>query len=75
MNPSWPRRVITLAAAFPIAMACNILRCALLALIVQHWGSGTLDTVLHPASGMLTFTAAAALLTFLSRVEMRGPAA
>ncbi len=75
MNPSWPRRVVTLGAAFPIAIACDILRCALLALIVQRWGSGILDTVLHPASAVLTFTAAAALLAFLSRAEMRGPAA
>src|SRR5271167_1509233 len=30
MNPSWPRRVVTLAAAFPIAIGCNILRCAVL---------------------------------------------
>ena len=75
MNRSWPRGVVTLGAAFPIAMACNILRNALLALIVQRWGSGILHTVLHPASGMLMFTAAAALLAFLSRVGMRGAAA
>src|SRR5208283_4735204 len=75
ISPSWPRRVVTLGAAFPIAMACNILRCALLALIVQRWGSGILDTVLHPASAVLTFTTAAALLAFLSRAEMRRPAA
>jgi len=74
MNPSWPRRVITLGAAFPIAVACNILRCTLLGLLVQHWGGGILDTRIHPISGMLTFTAAAVLLAFLSRVEMRGAA-
>jgi len=74
-NPSWPRRVVMLGAAFPIPMAFNILRCALLALMVQRWGAGTLETALHPASGLLTFTAAAALLLFLGRVEMRGPAA
>src|SRR5271167_2877989 len=73
MNRSWPRGLVTLGAAFPIAMACNILRNALLALIVQRWGGGILHTVLHPASGMLMFTAAAALLAFLSRVGMRGP--
>jgi len=75
MNPSWPRRVVTLGAAFPIAMVCNILRCALLALIVQRWGGGILSTVWHPVSGLLTFATAAALLAFLGRVEMRGHAA
>jgi exosortase len=74
LSPSWPRRVLTLAAAFPIAVACNILRTALLALMMQRWGGGIMDTFLHPASGMLTFAAAAALLTVLSRVGMRGPA-
>jgi len=76
MNPSWPRRLLMLMAAFPIAMACNILRCAFLALIVQRWGAGILHTVLHPASGLLTFITAAVLLAFLGRrVEMRGSAA
>jgi exosortase len=75
MNRSWPRRLLLLAAAFPIAMACNILRCALLALIVQRWGTGILHTGLHPASGLLTFAAAAVLLAFLGRREMRGQAA
>ena len=75
MNRSWRRGVITLAAAFPIAMACNVLRCAFLALIVQRWGAGILHTFLHPASGVLTFTATAVLLIFLSGVEIREPAA
>jgi exosortase len=74
MNPSWPRRVVTLLAAFPIAIAGNILRCALFALIVERWGGGTLHTPLHPASGVLTFTAAAVLLIFLSGVKMQEPA-
>ena len=75
MNRSWRRGAITLAAAFPIAMACNIFRCAFLALIVQRRGSGILHTAVHPVSGMLTFTAAAVLLALLDRVEMRGSAA
>ena len=74
MNPSWPRRLVTLGAAFPITMACNILRCTLLVFIVQRWGSGILHTFLHPASGVLAFTAAAALLILLGRTEVRRPA-
>jgi len=71
MNPSWPRRVVTLAAAFPIAIGCNILRCAVLAVLMQRWGGGILNTRIHPVSGMLVFIAAAALLVFLSRIGMR----
>lgn len=74
MNPSWPRRVVTLLAVFPITMACNILRTALLALMVQRWGDGIMHTFLHPASGLLMAVAGMALLVFLSRVGMRGPA-
>jgi exosortase len=74
MNSSWPRRVVTLGVAFPIAMACNALRCALLGLLVQRWGGRIMDTVLHPASGMLTFAAAAALVTYVGTAEMRRPA-
>jgi len=72
-NSSWPRRMVTLGVAFPIAVGCNVLRCTLLAMIVQRWGGGVLDTAIHPVSGMLTFTAAAALLTYIG-MEMRRPA-
>jgi exosortase len=73
-SSSWPRRVVTLGVAFPIAMACNALRCALLGLLVQHWGGGILNTVVHPVSGMLTFSAAAALVTYVGTADVRRPA-
>ena len=75
MSPSWPRRVVTLGAAFPITMACNILRVVLLVLMVERWGFGIMSTVLHPASGMLSAIAGMALLAFLGGVKMRGPVA
>jgi exosortase len=71
MSPSWPWRVITLAAAFPIAVSCNVVRCASLGMIALHWGAGALDTAVHPLSGMLTFTAAAALLTYVGTQARR----
>lgn len=74
-TPSWPRRLLTIALAFPVAVSCNILRNTVLALAVQHWGGQVLDTAIHPASGMVMFAAAAALLTMLSGVEKRRPAA
>ncbi len=73
-NSSWPRRVLTLTVAFPIAMACNALRCALLGLLVERWGGRIMDTVLHPMSGMLTFAAAAALVTYVGTAGTRRPA-
>jgi len=74
VNSSWPRRVVTLAVAFPIAIGCNVVRCTLLGLLAQRWGSRVVDTAIHPLSGMLTFTAAAALLTYLATAGMRKPA-
>ena len=75
MNPSWPRRVVMLGAAFPISMACNVLRVVLLALMVQRWGYGIMHTFLHPASGLLSAVAGMALLVFLGKVQMRRAAA
>lgn len=75
LNPSRARGFLTLAAAFPVAVACNIARNTFLALAVQRWGSHVLDTVVHPASGMVMFAAAAALLTLLSGARSWRPAA
>jgi exosortase len=71
INPSWRTRVLTLALAIPVAITCNLLRCTLLSLLVQRWGGGIMDTAVHPLSGMLTFTAAAALLTYIGTSGMR----
>ncbi len=71
INRSWWRGMFTIAMAFPVALACNILRCSILAILVVKWGGGILNTRLHPASGMLTFTAAMALLACLSRLGIR----
>jgi len=75
MNPSWPRRVVTLGAAFPLTMACDVLRIALLVLIVQRWGYGIMDTFLHPLSGLLAATAGMAVVLSLGKVKGREPAA
>lgn len=56
------RRVLVLALAVPLAITCNILRVALLALLVDRYGAGILDTTMHPASGWLTFMVAAGVL-------------
>ena len=43
---------------------------AILALLVDRFGAGILDTTMHPASGWLTFTLAALVLFFVA--EWRG---
>ena len=71
MNSSRRARMVTLALAAPIAIACNVLRCSTLGLLVEHWGGGILDTAIHPFSGMLTFAAMAALLTYVGTLRPR----
>ncbi len=75
INGSRLRGIVTIALAVPIAVACNSLRCTILSLLVARWGGGVLNTRLHPLSGMVTFAAAMAMLTFLSRIGIREQAA
>jgi exosortase len=51
----WRGRILTLLAAVPLALAANVVRVILLAVLVTWQGLGVLDTWLHPASGVLTF--------------------
>jgi exosortase len=70
LSPSTPRRILILALAVPLALACNVVRVAILALLVDRFGADILDTAMHPASGWLTFTVAALILFFIA--EWRG---
>jgi exosortase len=58
-------RIQTLVAAAPIAIASNVLRIALLAVLVHWMGLGILETWMHPASGMLTFAISLPLIFWL----------
>lgn len=51
----WRGRFLALASAVPLAIASNVIRVILLALLARTLGMGVLDTWMHPASGMLTF--------------------
>jgi exosortase len=64
---SWKRRLLVLATAVPIAIAANVVRMVLLGLMTYHWGFQTLDTPLHPASGMLTFVLALPVIFWLGQ--------
>ena len=62
---SMGRRAVVLAAAAPLAIAANVLRVAVLSALVVWYGSGVLDTFIHPLSGMMTFALALPVLFWL----------
>ena len=65
-RPAW----IPFTPQGAVALACNVVRVAILALLVDRFGADILDTAMHPASGWLTFTVAALILFFVA--EWRG---
>ncbi len=54
-SSSRKRRILILASAIPLAIACNVLRVTALVLLAQRYGAELLDTTLHPASGVILF--------------------
>ena len=73
--PDWRRRVLVVAAAAPIAISVNILRVALLVLLVYWQGSDVLATSLHIISGMFTFALALPIIFWLGQARPNRPAA
>ena len=67
------RRAAVLAGAVPIAIAANLLRITILAVLVQQYGSSILDTFVHPLSGMLTFALALPLIFWLGSDKAVAP--
>lgn len=63
----WRGRVLALTAAVPLAIAANIVRVVLLVLAVRFLGMESLDTWIHPGSGMLTFVLAIPAILWLGR--------
>lgn len=59
------RRVAVLIGAAPIAIGANILRVALLVLLVRYYGNDVLGTWMHEGSGILTFVLALPLIFWL----------
>lgn len=49
------RRILIMIAAWPLALACNILRVFILVMGSHLWGVGMLESPLHAASGVATF--------------------
>jgi exosortase len=62
---TWPRRLLVILCAAPLAIAANILRVITLVLLVVWQGADVLDTFVHPLSGMMTFALALPLIFWL----------
>ena len=71
---SWPRRLVIVAAAVPIAVVVNGLRVAVTGFACEWWGRQAAADPWHTLTGWLTFVAAMALLVALGRL-LRGTAA
>lgn len=51
----WWRKALLFLAIYPTALAANIVRVAILVVLVQEYGLGVLATDLHPLSGVVVF--------------------
>lgn len=58
------------ALAIPIAMSANVGRVVALMALVEWQGSSVLSTILHPLSGLVSFTFAVALLLLFDRIAV-----
>ena len=69
---SWPRRLLLLLSAFPLAVACNVVRVSMLVALANQMGLGLLDTPFHAASGVLTFWAVLAVMILIAGRKQLG---
>jgi len=61
------RRIILLLIAAPLAVAVNIIRVLVLALLVNYYGLNILATSAHELSGLLTFMVALPILFIIGK--------
>jgi exosortase len=61
----WRGRILALAGAVPIAVASNVFRVCLLAVLARWRGFDILETWMHPASGILTFVISLPIIFWL----------
>ncbi|HTO08055.1 MAG TPA: exosortase/archaeosortase family protein [Myxococcota bacterium] len=66
LSRSPARRAIVLAAAVPLALACNVVRVTVLTLLVSRYGGGILETWIHPGSGLFLFVFVIGALVWLA---------
>jgi exosortase len=67
-----PRAALLLAAVAPVAVAANVLRVLLLALVVFHFGEAAAEGPVHVLGGMLVFATALALILAIDRLVPKG---
>jgi exosortase len=60
-------QVLALASAAPLAIAANVARIVLLAVLFRWQGAPVLESWMHPASGMLTFAISLPIIMWLGR--------
>ena len=68
VEPSWWRRIVLIAAVFPIAVFTNSLRVALTGLIANYRGPAYAEGFMHSFSGWLLFAMAVVMLIILHRL-------
>jgi exosortase len=66
LSRSPARRAAVLVAAVPLALICNFFRVTALVLLVNAFGSGVLDTEIHPASGLVLFVLVIGVLVWIA---------
>jgi exosortase len=67
LSESWWNRLLLVGLSVPLALACNVVRIFLLALLVTRPnGPQLLDGPLHPISGWITFMVAFAVLLWIA---------
>jgi len=64
-STSGARRALVLVTAAPIAIVSNVIRVLLLVALVAWFGTGILDTYVHPLSGIMTFAMSLPLIFWL----------
>ncbi len=68
VEQSWWRRIVLIAAVFPIAVFTNSLRVALTGLIANYRGPAYAEGFMHGFSGWLLFAMAVVMLIILHRI-------
>lgn len=68
VEQSWWRRIVLIAAVFPIAVFTNSLRVALTGLIANYRGPAYAEGFMHSFSGWLLFAVAVVMLIILHRI-------
>jgi exosortase len=62
------RSALLVLLVFPAAAAANIVRCVLLSMFIAAFGTGILETSVHPISGVVTFAAALGAILGVERL-------